>query len=159
MAQIISTAQSKARLGTRLTATSHSHAWLWQQPVCLLHALCGVLALRAPASPVLQKAFPSTWSPISVHIRSKGLKKARHTSQRSTGIIYKARTIPGQSEAFCSHASYSAPSLLSRRQTTTFTMHAVLKDQEYNHMSNAAYWTTRPVLVTKRTIEIGNCCC
>lgn len=27
-------------------------------------------------------------------------------------------------------------------------------DQEYSHESNAAYWTTRPVLVTKRTIEI-----
>lgn len=102
MAQITRTTQG--RLGARLIATSHSqkHAGLWQQPACFLHALCGVLALRAPASPVLQKAFPSTWSPISVHIRSKGLQKARHTSQRPTGIIHKARTIPGKSEACCS---------------------------------------------------------
>ena len=32
---------------------------------------------------------------------------------------------------------------------------AVMQDQEYNHESNAAYWATRPVLVTKRTLEIG----
>lgn len=35
----------------------------------------------------------------------------------------------------------------------------VTQDQEYDHVSNAAYWATRPVLVSKRTLEIGVCCC
>ena len=32
---------------------------------------------------------------------------------------------------------------------------SVNQDQEYNHERNAAYWATRPVLVTKRSLEIG----
>ena len=49
-----------------------------------------------------------------------------------------------QQQVLCSSSDLEWPNLK-----------AVMQDQEYNHESNAAYWATRPVLVTKRTLEIG----
>ncbi|KAL3153782.1 hypothetical protein ABBQ32_013367 [Trebouxia sp. C0010 RCD-2024] len=40
-------------------------------------------------------------------------------------------------------------------RTSSFTVPEPYLDQEYNHVSNSAYWATRPVLVTRRTLEIG----
>ena len=129
---------------------------VWPAQQYPLHA---EIARRCRVAGTCIRLFAGNLSGSWVRARS-----AQHCENLAQGPDHLSLQKPRPSQSQSHIWSVLSSLICDSEQQAAYTRQMVrqqvlaIQDTEYNHASNAAYWETRPVLVTKRTLEIGMRC-